>query len=258
MTVNVMASEARAQIHTSATGARRALGVMLVTQFGLQFAALFVLGAAINWPASLDEPAAVLLPLIREQADAVALGYSSYFVSALLLAPIALLVYAFGRGQQGRTTLLVAAGLGLLASFAKLLGISRWLLMMPLLAQTYVDPNASGATRAAITVAYDAFNAYAGGVGELLGVALLSGLWTLLVGIVLLRGSVLAPRWMGVYGLLAAVLLLAAVPGVYGVDVGPLLIVQGFAWQFWLLALGIFVLRQSRVERLGAGADPGE
>jgi Domain of unknown function (DUF4386) len=246
MATNITTGISSGSVVRPALAASRVAGWMLIAQFVLQFAALFILGGAINWPASLDEPAAVNLPLIVEQASAVALGYSSYFLSALLLAPIALLVFFLGGEGRGRAALLVAAGFGVLASFAKLLGISRWLVMMPLLAQSYVDPGASEATRAAITVAYDAFNSYAGGVGELLGVALLSGLWTLLVSAVLLRGSSLAPRWMGAYGLLAAALLLAAVAAVYGVDLGPLLIIQGFAWQFWLLALGIFLLRRPR------------
>lgn len=246
MTVNAsVGAPGRSRIAAPAPAARVA-GGMLIAQFVLMFAALFILGGAINWPASLDEPAATNLPLIVAQGGAVALGYSSYFLSALLLAPIALLVYALGRAGGGRATPLVAAGLGVLASFAKLLGISRWLLTMPLLGRAYLDPAASEATRAAIGVAYDALNSYAGGVGELLGVALLSGLWTLLVSVGLLRGSSLAPRWMGAFGLVAAALLLAALPGAFGVELGPLLIVQGLAWQCWLLALGIFLLRRPR------------
>lgn len=246
MAANLSHRAADRPLARPAVSAGRVAAGLLIAQFVLQFAALFILGGAINWPANLDEPAAVNLPLIVAQANAVALGYSSYFLSALLLAPIALLVYVLGREEGGRPTLLVAAGLGVLASFAKLLGISRWLLMMPLLAQTYTDPGASEATRAAVSVTYDAFNSYAGGVGEVLGVALLSGFWTLLVSVVLLRGSSLAPRWMGVYGLVAAVLLLVAIAETFGVDVGPILIIQGFAWQFWLLFLGIFLLRRPR------------
>jgi hypothetical protein len=222
----------------------RLTAALLIAQFVLMFAALFVLGGAINWPASLDEPASVNLPLILEQRGAVALGYSSYFVSALLLAPIALLVFQLEGGNRASALLLVGAGFGVLASFAKLLGISRWLLMMPFLAQTYVDPQASEATRAAVTVAYDAFNTYAGGVGEVLGVALLTGLWTLLVSLVLLRPNSLAPRWMGAYGLIVTALLLVSVASAYGLDLGPILIVQGLALQFWMLFLGLFLLRR--------------
>jgi hypothetical protein len=227
-------------------GVNRVTAALLLSQFVFQFAALFILGSAINWPASLDEPAAVTLPLILEQRNAVALGYTSYFLSALLLAPIAVLIAHLTAKGRGRALMLVAASIGVLASFAKLLGISRWLLLMPLLAQSYTAPGASEAVLAATTVTFDAFNAYAGGVGELLGVAFLSGLWTLGVSVTLLQDNRIAPRWMGVFGVIAAALLLVAVASAYGVDVGPILLVQGFAWQFWMLALAFFLFRQSR------------
>lgn len=223
---------------------RRLTGLLLIAQFVAQFAALFILGSAINWPASLDEPAAVMLPLIAQQAGPVALGYSSYFLTNLLLAPIALLLYYLWREEHSKPALLLATGFGLLASLAKIIGMSRWLLMMPALAQAYIDPAASAGTREAIAVTYEALNNYGGGIGEVLGVALFGGLWTLLVSVALLRPNTIAPRWMGTFGLVAAALLLVAVIGTYGIDLGPVLIIQGLAWQFWLLALGIFLLRK--------------
>lgn len=239
-------STAPARSVQSGMSVYRVAGVLLIAQFILMYLTVGVLGNAINWPASLDEPASVILPLLIEQRGAVALGYTSYFVSALLLAPIALLVYHIGRDTGGRAALLVATGLGVLASFAKLLGIVRWLVLMPALASSYVDPQASPATRDAIAVVYDAFNNYAGGVGETVGVALLSGLWTVLISVVALRRNTILPRWLGVFGLVAAALLVVAVAGAYGVDLGPILFIQGVVWQFWMLALAIVLLRAKR------------
>lgn len=228
----------------SETPVVRTTSVLLIAQFVLMLAAVVVLGGAINWPASLDEPAATMLPLLITQSGPVALGYTSYFISALLLAPIALLLYQIGRGERGRTTLLVATGFGIVASFAKLLGIIRWLVLMPALATAFVDQGATPATKEALTVIYGAFNNYAGGVGETLGVTLFSGLWTALVSLVALRGTRILPRWLGVFGLLAAALLLVGVAGVYGVNLGPILLIQGVVWQFWMLAVAIVLLRR--------------
>ena len=46
---------------------RRQAAIFLIIEFLLIFAPLVILGAAINWPGSLDEPASVNLPLILEQ-----------------------------------------------------------------------------------------------------------------------------------------------------------------------------------------------
>jgi hypothetical protein len=227
---------------TSTQTIARSTGLLLVLQFALQMVALVVLGSAINWPASLGEPADVVLPLIVEQSNAVALGYSSYFVSAFLLAPIALLTYKLLKTDHSNALLLLAAGAGVVASFAKLLGIGRWLFAMPELAAIYVDPQASAVTRESLAVVYQMLNSYAGGVGEFLGVMLFSGIWTMLMAVNMLRSAQL-PRWLGIFGLVAAALLLVGLAEAYGTDLGPMLIIQGVVWQSWMLALSIVLLR---------------
>jgi len=51
---------------------------------------LVILAPTINWPASLCEPPAVVLPLIVDQFGAVSAGYLSYLVDALALIPLAI------------------------------------------------------------------------------------------------------------------------------------------------------------------------
>jgi hypothetical protein len=69
----------------------RATVVLLIVEFLLIFAPQIILGAAINWPASLDEPAGVNLPLILEQYPAMMSGYAFYLVYSLLFWPVAYL-----------------------------------------------------------------------------------------------------------------------------------------------------------------------
>ena len=70
---------------------RRQAAIFLIIEFLLIFAPLIILGAAINWPGSLDEPASVNLPLILEQYMAMMTGYSIYLVYSLLFWPMAYL-----------------------------------------------------------------------------------------------------------------------------------------------------------------------
>ncbi|CAM5611461.1 hypothetical protein MAUB1S_10381 [Mycolicibacterium aubagnense] len=119
---------------------------------------------------------------------------------------------------MGRALGNFAVALGILAGVAKAFGIVRWLFLMPGLAVAYVDPGASGATKAAIEVVYVSFNAFAGGVGELLGVGLFAGVWTILVSIALLRlGG--GARIIGCAGFIAAAGLLSTLPSVIGVEI---------------------------------------
>jgi hypothetical protein len=119
--------------------AARGSAILLAVQFIAMWTAFFILAPSINWPASLDEPPAVILPLIEAQSVSVFFGYLSYFIHALLLIPAAaLLPTALGMAEpQSRN----ATVFGALAGFAKALGIARWLFLMPGLAVAFTAPS---------------------------------------------------------------------------------------------------------------------
>jgi hypothetical protein len=218
--------------------AARTGAALLAGQFVAMWTAFFILAPAIDWPASLGDPPAVILPLIREHASAVFLGYLSYLVHALLLIPVAaVLPEALGMASQARTSTLF----GGLAGFAKALGISRWLFLMPGLAAAFTAPGASVATRSAIDVVYRAFNAYAGGIGEILGVGLFTGLWTLMLSAALWKAR---SRVLGIAGIAAALLLFSTLLSLVGIESPVLLTVSGIAWQLWTLALAVMLWRR--------------
>ena len=213
---------------------------LLLFQFATMWGAFFILAPAINWPASLDEPPATILPLILDQSVAVFAGYLSYLIHALALIPLAILLRDALRldGAMGRAVVT----LGVLAGFAKALGICRWLFLMPSLAAAYTDPAASPATRDAIAVVYEAFNAYAGGVGELMGVGLFAGVWTIVISIAALR---LGWTVIGYAGFGSAALLLSTLLSVVGIESPIMLTLSGILWQFWTLALAITIWRKA-------------
>ena len=151
----------------------------------------------------------------------------------------------FGLKERGVPSplLAVAAGVGIVSALARTLGIVRWLFLMPILAEIYLAPETGRATREAVEVAYVAFNEYAGGVGELLGVALTGGLWVCLTSVALLRSGRF-PKWLGLLGLLAAALLLPGMLPVVGLDVGSLFsVIGGNVLLIWMLALALVLFR---------------
>jgi hypothetical protein len=202
--------------------------------------AFFILAPSINWPASLGEPPAAILPLILEQSGAVFAGYLSYLIHALALIPLALVLRDALQldGAMGRAVVIF----GVLAGFAKALGITRWLFLMPGLATAYTDPTATPATRDAIAVVYEAFNAYVGGLGELVGVGLFAGVWTIVISVAALRRG-----WtiIGYAGFGAAALLLSTLLSVVGIESPIILTLSGILWQFWTLALAITLWRRA-------------
>lgn len=231
-------------------GLYRLTALLLVFEVILQTLPLIVLGAAIGWPASLDEPASVNLPLITEQRGAVILGYGSYLLYSILILPLAFMLYFLLKESGSPSPLLaIAVGFGVISALARSLGIVRWLFMMPVLADIYLDPESGETTRQTVSVIYDAFNAYAGGVGEILGVGLFGAALFGLVSVALVRSPEF-PSWIGYAGLVVAALLLAGVLEIFGLDVGPFITISVTALQLWMLALaGVLFFRSRR----GAG-----
>jgi len=220
--------------------AARAAALLLNAQFLCMWGAFFVLAPSIDWPASLDLPAAEMLPLLLDRFAAVFTGYSLYLAHAILLIPAAVAIHIALdlRGAMGGT----ATAFGALAGFAKMFGIVRWLFVMPALAAAWVAPDTSEGARAAISVTFDALNAHAGGVGELIGVGLFAGIWTVLLSISLLRRGW---RATGLFGLAAAAGLFTTLPSVVGIESPILLTLSGIVWQIWTATLAIALWREA-------------
>lgn len=214
---------------------RRTTGVLAVALVALFLAAYVVLASAIDWPNSLDLPASDGLPLVAAQTPGLLTGYWLYFAYSLGIAPLAVLLpRALGARPGVLTTMIIVAG-ALSAGF-RMLGIARWLLAMPALADTYVEAPPGSATREAALVTYTTLNDYGGGVGEILGVSLMAGFLVALVSALLLRTG--GPRWLAALGVLAAVTLVASVISEVFVTVGTT------AFLVWLFALGLDLLRR--------------
>ena len=222
---------------TKSAALPRITALLLLIEGLLLFAPTFILGAALNWPASLDEPASVILPLILEQFTAMLTGYGFYLGYSLLFYPVA---YLTGRALVGTQTdhplLRLADGFALLSTLARSLGIVRWLFAMPVLARLYVAPDATEQTRVTISIVYDTLNAYGGGVGELLGVSFFTTLWLILIGILILR-SANAPKWAAYFGFVAAALLALNLVELVGIDLGPMITVSVTVLHFWMFAV---------------------
>lgn len=221
----------------------RITAVLLLIEALLIFAPMVILGGAIDWPTSLDEPASVMLPRIQDNEAAVFTGYFIYLIYSILFWPVALMLTRIVAQQDTFSPILkIAAGFGIASAVARTLGIIRWLLPMPMLADKYTDPTTSAQTQETISVVYDMLNDYAGAIGEQLGVSLFAALWLTLVSIVIVRSSVL-PRWLGGFGLVAAASLYTNLLELAGVDLGAFLTVSVSIIHVWLLAAAVVVFR---------------
>ncbi len=231
----------RSLFDNAPNNAGRWAAALFIIQFVLIWITFFILSAAIDWPASLDDPAAVALPRLLAHRTDVLTGYSLYLLSALLLVPAVAALCARVSARQGLDRVMM--GFAGLSAVAKTIGISRWLFAMPELAKAYATPDAN---RGAIVIVFQALNDYAGGIGEVVGVGLVAGLLTIMLGWTILQQRGRAARLVGSFSIVAGLLLFANVLGGFGIEIGGILTLSNVVWQFALLGIGLWSLTTPR------------
>lgn len=221
-------------------------GLLLFQAFGI-FLPMSILGAAIDWPASLDLPPEQVLPLIHAQAPAVRLGYGLYLMWSLAFAASAALIVGLARGERVLGALAtLAIGLGVASALARAIGIVRWLTGSSALAEAYAAAPAGSTERIAIETTQRALNAYGGSVGEDLGVSVFAALWLATAGAVILNDKGL-PAWLGWASFPIAVV--AAMPALALVGVAsPVdVVIATTGMMLWIAAVaGVLGLRALR------------
>ena len=96
-----------------------------------------------------------------------------------------------------------------------MLGLLRWVFLVPSLARIHEDPEVSPAQREATLAIFRAFHQYLGvGVGEHLGY-LLTGLWSILIGIAIVLGGTHSRYGSGSPGMLIGAGLMAGLSAQY-------------------------------------------
>jgi hypothetical protein len=206
-----------------------------------------VLARSFDYPDILRRPTAEVLDRFTAGGSMLILTWWAFALSAVLLAPTAVLVSATF-ADADPTLLMVATAVGLLAAMVQFLGLIRWPFAVPHLAREMADPTSSASKRDAVDVIFQTLNRYLGvAVGEHLGY-MFTGLWTGLVGTVAIQSDLLHPAF-GIIGLVLAPLFLIGSMEFVGANeregwkfAGALVPMAYIGWSLWLLALGIALL----------------
>ena len=221
-------------------GLARWAGALSLVQGLLLFVPLTVLGAAINWPESLSDPAEIALPRILEQESGVRLGYVSYLIYSVLFAVTMILLVRYAKSRKAMGLGSMITGFSIASTVARCIGIIRWLVPVPVLAELYAA-TADESERTAISVAFEALNSFGGTIGEVLGVSIFAAIAIGLFAIAVLKTKAM-PAWLGIFGLIAALSILATAVELIGIDASTLIFLGTTVVQLWFLAIGIWLL----------------
>jgi hypothetical protein len=174
----------------------------------------------------------------------------------VLFVPLAILVHK-ALAREDAPYLAVATAFGIVAGVVQFLGLVRWPFLVPYLADTYLDPASSGATRESVAVVFQAFNHYAGvGVGENLGY-LFTGLWTALVALAMWGSALPFRRWLALLGGVSVAGIAVGMLEPVGFDPAADVVVVGYIlWSVWLALFGVLLLLPRSIGRQARKANP--
>jgi uncharacterized protein DUF4386 len=223
---------------------RRLTGLLLLLT-PIAFNTFFtLLSMSFEYPDILREPSGYILRRFQEGGGELVATWYGFMLTAALLIPIAVLVHKV-MGHDATPYMGLAAVFGVVAGVVQFLGLVRWPFLVPYLADSFLDPSSSDATKAAAAVTFQAFNRYAGvAVGENLGY-LFTALWTALVAHAMLRSPLFKP-WLGWVGIVAALGILIGTLEPAGFEpAGNIVTFAYILWSLWLIVAGTFLLRAS-------------
>src|SRR5215208_4050314 len=228
---------------------RRLTGVLLILT-PIAFNLLFtLLSVTFEYPDILREPAGYVLERFDAGGAGLVVTWYGFMLTAVLLVPLAVLVHRV-LARQNTPYMAVATVFGVVAGVVQFLGLVRWPFLVPYLADTYLDPASSEATRESVAVVFQAFNQYAGvAVGEHLGY-LFTGLWTALVALAMFGSALPFRRWLSLLGMVSAAGVLVGTLEPAGFEPAADIVVVGYIlWSIWLALTGIFLLLLTRSNR---------
>jgi hypothetical protein len=217
-----------------------------------------LLSVTFEYPDILREPTGyVLRHFDAGGSELVAIWYG-FMLTAVLFVPLAVLVHK-ALARQDTPYMAVATAFGVVAGVVQFLGLVRWPFLVPYLADTYLDPASSGATRESVAVVFQAFNQYAGvAVGENLGY-LFTGLWTALVALAMFGSPLPFRRWLALLGVVSAAGVLVGTLEPVGFEPAADIVVVGYIlWSIWLALFGIFLLLPRSIKQRARRVNPAD
>jgi Domain of unknown function (DUF4386) len=204
-----------------------------------------LLGKRFDYPDILRRPATEILERFRAGGSSLILLWWMFMLSGLLFIPAVVLL---GQALGFTGVVPLAVTIGVLAGLVQMLGLLRWVYLIPSLARTNADPALEGGQREANVAVFSAMHRYLGvGVGEHLGY-LFTGLWSVLTGVAIV-GTELTPAWMGWVGIVVGVGLIVGSAEFLGSNeedgwslADAAIPVLYVAWSLWLLAMGVTLI----------------
>ena len=231
----------------NSTTYRRWTGALFITGAVLVNLPYTLLIMNFDYPDILRAPAGEILTRFQAGGAGLIFTWLAFAWTGLpLFFAILMLQNILAREEFPGVRVVTAAGV--IGGITQMVGLLRWVFVVPALAQLYTSPTSSEITKEAVTVAFQVVHQLGGVLlGEHIGQSF-TILWMLGISLAMRRSTLFKPwlAWWGiaasaVYALAQTELLATVIPGF---PVAPEAgLVGSLLWLGWMGAMGVVLLR---------------
>lgn len=191
-----------------------------------------------DYPAILRRPAGEVLMRFASGGADLHLYWYLMFIAGVLLIPAAA-VWAVLNWKEAPFAAALAGVFGVAAGLVQAIGLLRWTVLVPRLADAYVAPAATDLDKALAAQSFDTANAVFGmGIGEHMGY-LFTALFTVMVAVTIFSRW----AWMSWLGAALAIGVAVGMLEPFGVPMAAAINAIAFTgWSVWALVLGGLML----------------
>jgi len=226
----------------------RAIGWLLILGAVGVFVPYTVLTITFDYPDILRQEGGLVLTRFHQGGASLICTWLAF---ALLGIPLVVAYSLIGQRLESQIPYLRwVTTLGVVSGIVQIVGLLRWVFVVPVLASDYVKATEPAAQEAIVTV-FKAVHQFGGVLlGEHVG-QLLTVIWTVFISIALLKVNII-PRWIAwwgfvssfIYFLAQAELLATVIPHMPRIEIAGFL--GSTLWLLWLILTGSRFIRRAR------------
>jgi len=231
----------------SETNFRKLTGIFFIVGAILVNIPFTLLMVNFDYPDMLRQPTAEILTRFQASGDSLIYTWLAFAWVGLPLLLGAVMLKRILENEKS-PFLETATTLGVIGFIVQLIGLLRWVFVVPVLARLFTDPTTDSATQASVSAVFIAVHQYGGVVlGEHIG-QLLSIVWMSMISGIIYKSKMFSKwvAWLGwfasaVYLLAQTELLATAIPNFPVIDWAGLY--GSLLWLVWMLVLGVYLFK---------------
>ncbi len=223
----------------------KTIGWLLIAGAVGVFIPYTILNMTFDYPDILRQDPGIVLTKFHAGGTSLILTWWAF---AILGLPLLIGYMLVGQKFDGRLGFIKwVTTLGIISGIAQIIGLLRWVFVIPVIANSYVMAN-DEAAKAAAKINFQTVHQFGGVLlGEHIG-QLFTVIWTVMISYAFIKLSVF-PKWVSWLGIIASIIYFSAqgdlfatvIPGFPVIEMAGL--IGSTLWLIWLIITGIFFIR---------------